>query len=265
MSLSASNLQMAFRNSEHVRHFFFYPSIGSTNDKARELAKAGAEEGTLVIADGQTSGRGRAGRHWYSPPGLGLYVSMILRPGVPAEQAFGVHMVASLAAVDAAETAKAQSVVGIKWPNDLVAEGRKLAGILSEVGFQGGNLDWCVLGIGLNVNHTITDFPRDLRDKAISLHELCHRRLDRTEILLSLLEGIGVWYARFKEEGIEGLASEWRRRSAILGRPVRVETAGETYVGIATALEIDGALRVRLESGAEEVLHAADVHLVQYR
>ena len=265
MPLTSANLQILFRNLDHVRHFFYYPTISSTNDKAKQLAQAGAEEGTLVIADCQTAGRGRSGRHWYSPPGLGLYVSLILRPGVPAEQAFGAHMVASLAALDAADAAHVQSVVGLKWPNDLVAEGRKLAGVLSEVGFHGGLLEWCVLGIGLNVNHTRKDFPPDLREKAVSLRELCHRRLDRTEILLHLLDAIAAWYAKFLTDGPGTLVPEWRRRSSILGRTVRVETAGESYVGTAIGLEEDGALRVRLESGSHEVVHAGDVHLVQYR
>jgi BirA family biotin operon repressor/biotin-[acetyl-CoA-carboxylase] ligase len=263
--LTPSNLQIAFRNQTDVRHFFFYPSIGSTNDKARELATLGAEEGTLVVADCQTAGRGRLDRHWFSPPGLGLYLSMILRPGVPAEQAFGVHMAASLATVAATEAQHVQGAVGVKWPNDVMAEGKKLAGILSEVGVVGGVLDWCVLGIGINVNHTRTDFPADLRDRAISLRELCHRRVDRLDLLLRLLESLWSSYRTFREQGIDGLAPEWRRRSTLLGRTVRVETAGETYVGTALGLEPDGALRIRLESGAEEVLRAGDVFLVQYR
>jgi BirA family biotin operon repressor/biotin-[acetyl-CoA-carboxylase] ligase len=265
MPLTAANLQIAFRNLETVRHFYFYPSIGSTNEKAKELAMVGAEAGTLVVADGQTLGRGRSGRHWFSPPGLGLYVSFILRPDVPPDRAFGAHMAASLAAVHAVDALGPQSVVGIKWPNDLVAEGRKLAGVLAEVGFRGGRLDWCVVGIGLNVNHTPTDFPMELRDKAVSLRELCHRRLDRVQVLVRLLDGMHQWMDRFQSQGMEALAAEWRRRSSILGRSVRVETAGEAYVGTAVALEGDGALRIRLESGTEEVLHAGDVHLVQYR
>lgn len=265
MPLTPASLQIAFRNVDVVRHFFYYPSIGSTNDKAKELAQAGAEEGTLVVADCQTGGRGRAGRTWYSPAGLGLYVSIVIRPNVPPEQGFGPHMAASLAAVEAVEALRVQSVVGIKWPNDLMADGRKLAGILSDVGFHGGILEWCVIGIGINVNHTRTDFPMDLRDRAISLRQLAHRKMERTELLVRLMEAWDSWYSRFLNEGVAALAPEWRRRSSILGRLVRVETAGEDYVGTAVALEADGALRVRLEGGAEEVLRAADVHLVQFR
>ena len=265
MDLSASKLQVAFRNSEHVRHFFFYPTIGSTNDKAKELAERGAEEWTLVVADCQTAGRGRSGRHWYSPPLLGLYVSFLFRPRVPVESVFGVHMAVSLAAAEAAEAARPQGMVGIKWPNDVVAEGRKLAGILSEVGLQGGAVSWCVVGLGLNVNHTLSDFPEDLRAQAMSLRELCLRRIDRTELLLDLVRRAGLWYGRFQRRGMGGLLPEWTRRSTILDREVRVETAGEVYVGTAVGLAPDGALVVRLESGTEEVIRAGDVNLLQYR
>jgi BirA family biotin operon repressor/biotin-[acetyl-CoA-carboxylase] ligase len=265
MPLSATDLQIAFRNSDFVRHFYFYPQIGSTNDKAKELAVAGVEEGTIVIADAQTAGRGRGEHNWYSPAGLGIYVSVVLRPRCPAESAFGPHIAASLAAADAVESLHIQGTVGIKWPNDLVAEGGKLAGILSEVGIQGGRVDWHVAGIGINVNHTRTDFPPEIRERAVSLRELCHRRLDRAGVLVRIMQGFSRWYERFQVDGLPALLPEWRRRSAILGRVVRVETAGEGYLGTAVELEEDGALRIRLESGAEEVLRAADVHLVQYR
>ena len=265
MRLTPAHLQIAFRNLTDVRHFFFYPTIGSTNDKAKDLAQKGAEEGTLVIADTQTAGRGRLDRHWFSPPGLGIYLSAIVRPKVPAESAFGVHMAAAIALAQAADAQHLQGAVGIKWPNDLVAEGRKLAGILSEVGIQAGILEWCVVGVGINVNHTRTDFPPDLRDRAISLREICNRRLDRLDLVVQFIDTFWLWYDRYLEGGIAVLAPEWRRRSTLLGRTVRVETAGETYVGTALDLENDGALRVRLESGTEEVLHAGDVELVQYR
>ena len=265
MQLSAANLQLAFRNSASVRHFFYYPTIASTNEKARELALAGAQDRTLVIADAQSAGRGRLGRSWHSPAGLGLYVSFILRPGVPAASASGVLMAVGLGAAEAAERTRLQRVVGIKWPNDLVVEGRKLGGILMEMGVQGGVLEWCVAGIGLNVNHTAADFPVELRDRAISLRQCCHRNVDRLGVLLDLVERVSQWYEVFLAEGTAPLLPHWRRRSAIMNRVVRVETAGGAVMGTVVGLENDGALRVRLESGAEEVLHAGDVHLLQYR
>jgi BirA family biotin operon repressor/biotin-[acetyl-CoA-carboxylase] ligase len=265
MKLTPGDLQLALRNQSNIRHFFFYPAIASTNDKAKELALRGAEEGTLVLADCQTAGRGRLDRHWFSPPGLGLYASFILRPRVPAERAFGASMAAGLAVTTAAAGQHVQSAVGLKWPNDVMAEGKKLAGTLAEIGVQGGLVEWCVIGIGVNVNHSPNDFPTDLRDRAISLRQLCHRRVDRLPFLLELADSLWSWYSRFLTGGIPALLPEWRRRSTLLGRTVRVETAGESYVGTALDLEADGSLRIRLESGTEEVLTAGDVSLVQYR
>jgi BirA family biotin operon repressor/biotin-[acetyl-CoA-carboxylase] ligase len=265
VNLTAPQLQIAFRDAPWVRHFFFYPTIGSTNVKAKELAARGAEEGTLVIADCQTEGRGRAGRHWFSPPSLGLYLSFVFRPKVPVERAFGVHMAVALAAAQTAESTRPPGMIGIKWPNDLMAEGRKLAGLLTEIGTRGNELDWMVVGVGLNVNHGLKDFPDELRGTATSLRELCHRKLDRRDLLLDLVARVDRWTDRLADEGLPALASEWRRRSTILGREVRVETAGQHYVGTALRLAEDGALVIRLESGLEETVHAGDVHLLQYR
>ncbi len=263
--LDATRLQVAFRQSRFLKHFFFYPSINSTNEKAKELAVRGAEEGTLVIADRQTEGRGRSGRHWFSPPELGLYVSVIFRPRIQLQSAFGMHMAVALAAAEATDTVRTQGMMGIKWPNDLVAEGRKVAGVLTELGVQGGELDWCVVGIGLNVNHSMADFPPDIRRRATSLRELSLRRLDRTELLVRMTEGFGVWYGRFLEGGMDALIPEWRRRSTILGRDVRVETPGEAIIGVVRGLAENGALLVELENGTEQVIHAGDVELLQFR
>jgi BirA family biotin operon repressor/biotin-[acetyl-CoA-carboxylase] ligase len=265
MSGEAHALQIAFQNSRFVKHFYYYPSIGSTNDKARELAQRGAEEGTLVIADAQTAGRGRGDRTWHSPGGLGIHVSFIFRPGTPADSAFGVLMSVCLGTAGAVEAVQRQGVVSIKWPNDLFVEGKKLGGVLSEFGTSGGAVDWAVIGLGLNVNHSLKDFPVSLRDKASSLHMVCRRPVDRVTLLVDLIERSAAWYREYLDRGMTALVPEWRRRSAIIDRLVRVETAGETYVGTAVGIEETGALRIRLESGAEEVLHAGDVHLLQVR
>ncbi len=266
MQLTAANLQLAFRNSTSVRHFFFYPAIASTNDKAKELAMVGAEEGTLVIADAQSAGKGRLGRNWHSPAGLGLYVSFIFRPGVPASSASGILMAVGLGAAEAAERTRIQGVVGIKWPNDLVVEGRKLGGILIEMGVQGGVLEWC------RGRHRPQRGPhrgrlpgRASRSRDLASPVLPPSRRSPGSVCSRSSSASPHGTNCFRSEGTAPLIPHWRRRSAILGRMVRVETAGQAVMGTAVGLEPDGALRVRLESGAEEILHAGDVHLVQYR
>ena len=263
--MDAQALQLAFRRSPFVRHFFFYPEIGSTNDRARELASLGADEGTLVIAEAQSAGRGRGDRVWHSPPGKGIYVSMLFRPRVSPEAGFGVLAAVSLGAAAAVETLAPGTGIAVKWPNDLFVGSRKLGGLLSEIGTSGGLLDWVVVGLGLNVNQAEGDFPEELRERATSvrLEEGCE--IDRVRLLTLLVDRTAALYAAFREGGMEAVLPEWRRRSSVLGRQVRVETAGETYLGTAAAVEDNGALRVRLEGGAEEVVHVGDVQLVQFR
>lgn len=267
--MTPEGLQLAFQQSKFVRRFFYYESIASTNDKAKELAIQGVEEGTLVLAAAQTSGRGRNDRTWFSAPGLGIYASLIFRPqNLPAPNAFGILASVALGAieaVDAVDAAEPKANVGIKWPNDLVVGEKKLAGILSEVGTKGGNVDWCVVGIGLNVNHEASDFPNGLQSRATSLNVLCDRTFELQPILVEMVERTGVWYRTFLDQGMSTLLAAWRERSIILGREVRLETAGETYVGEAVAIEDNGGLRIRMEGGVEEVLHAGDIQLAQVR
>ena len=254
-------LQLAFQKSSFVRHFYYFPTIGSTNEKAKLLAGSGAPEGTIVIAEEQTAGRGRNKRTWHSPPDTGIYTSLIFRPDLPASEAFGVLMASALGLLDAVDDLPLSTPAGLKWPNDILAQGKKLAGVLSDVGLARGRVSWCVVGVGLNVNQE--SFPGELEDKAVSLQMLTGQVYDRTALLHALLEKIHVRYQTLLTKGTEAVLQPWRERSTILGNMVRVETAGETYVGTVAGIEDDGALRVRLESGAEEVLRAADVQLVQ--
>jgi len=263
--VKAEELQLAFRDSRFVRGFFFYPSIESTNDRAKALAVQGVPEGTLVVADAQTAGRGREHRAWHSPPGLGIYVSFVFRPDLAVADAFGLLAVVSLAAAEAVDATLGDPAVTIKWPNDLFLGDRKLAGVLSELGTSGGRVDWSVVGIGINVNHGADDFPQELQEKATSLNLARGSAVNRVALLGDLVERAGSWYRRLAEEGTAHLLDAWRARSAVLGHAVRVETAGETYVGTAVAIENDGALRIKLEGGTEEVLHAGDVQLAQFR
>lgn len=260
--MNAQQLQVAFQHSNFIRYFYYYDTIPSTNAKARELAAAGAGDGGLVVADAQSAGRGRENRTWFSGPGLGLYQSFIFRPGTPAASAFGLQMAVALAALETLE-ALGHADLGIKWPNDLLAGEAKLGGMLSEVGVSGGRVEWCVVGLGLNTGHLASDFPADLAGKAVSLRMLSGQAPDRLTILRKLVEHVGEWYRTFLQEGIPALAPIWRGRSTLIGAWVRVKTSGETYVGTVAGIEDTGALRLRLESGVDEVIHAGDVHRIQ--
>jgi BirA family biotin operon repressor/biotin-[acetyl-CoA-carboxylase] ligase len=226
-------------------------SLPSTNDRARALATRGAGEGTVVIAEEQTRGRGRSERTWHSAAGLGLYMSIILRPVAPGSEApiFGL-----LAAVAAARAIDAR----IDWPNDLLVQGRKVAGILTEARSAQEAIRDLVIGIGVNVNHEAGDFPRDIRDAAISLRMATGRRAERVHVAASILVELGGWYTLWSREGRQPVLDAFSSMAVdLVGRRVRVLDDGEGWIGVTDGISRDGALRVRPERDGRHEHHAA--------
>lgn len=237
-----------------------FDQLPSTNDHLRQLSREGAPEGTVVLADHQTAGRGRRGRRWSSPPGVGLWFSVLLRPSRPAREA---PLYALLAA--AAVRAAVQEVTGvparIKWPNDVVVGHAKLAGILAEVEGPVSH-PACILGIGLNVNQTEEHFLPELRGQATSLRLAAGRAFARETLLHAILQHLGPRYQQALHEGFAPLLDEVARHSATLGRPVLVTDTDRTWPGLAVGLAPDGALLVRPRGGSEPVaVYAADVSI----
>src|SRR5512141_155286 len=181
----------------HALHWF--EEVGSTNDVAKELADEGAAHGEVVVAESQTAGRGRRGRAWASPPGRNLYVSVVLRPELPPSRAAELTLLASVAVCQAVR--QAGVTAGIKWPNDLVSRGRKLAGILTELAADPDRVQWVVLGIGINVNLRLEDLPDDLRPIATSLAIARGEPVPRTLFAAAVLTALEEWLDRHAEEG----------------------------------------------------------------
>jgi len=216
-----------------------FDELDSTNTTAREMAAAGAPDGTVVIADAQRRGRGRLGRAWVSPARKNLYVSIVLRSDVPAERLAQVSLLAGVATCEAVR--ELCSDAAIKWPNDILVGGRKTAGILCEMDASGA-APLVVLGIGVNLNSAIDDFPDELRDKATSLqlarHGLAVDRARFTAQLLTRLEAhVDVWRRR----GFAPIATAWRALAPLIGRRIHVQEPGGDVVGTALALDDDGA------------------------
>lgn len=233
--------------------------ISSTNDHARELAEEGADHGEVVIAESQTGGRGRRGRPWVSPPGLNAYFSVILRPDLPPARAPELTLLASVAICDALRQANVPAA--IKWPNDLLAQERKIAGILTELAAEPESVRWAVIGIGVNVNAGRADFPPELRDVATSVLLERGAPAPRALFVAACLTALEDWLDRHAEEGFEPVRRAWRERSATLGRDVTVRTDGRDIVGRAEDVDELGALLVRTERGMERVLSGDVVHL----
>lgn len=242
-----------------VRHLEI---TGSTNDEAHRWAMEGAPHGAVVRADEQTHGRGRQGRDWCSPAGLGLYLSLILRPDIVLSQVPQLTMLAALGAARAIES-QTSLPANVKWPNDIVLRGRKIGGVLSEARPQPENaqcVEFAIVGIGLNVNFARQDLPRDAKIPATSLYiETGHVR-PLEDVMSLLLRETETLYDEYSAGAWHKLRAEFAQRDILQGHVVRVEAAGETYRGEAAGIDDDGTLLVHASGGVRRVV-AGDVLL----
>jgi BirA family transcriptional regulator, biotin operon repressor / biotin---[acetyl-CoA-carboxylase] ligase len=242
--------------------FHFQASVDSTNRLALELAKGGAAEGTMVLADHQTAGRGRLQRIWQSPPGCNLYLSIILRPAVAPQDLSQITLLAGVAVAEAIATVCPEGV-GIKWPNDLLLRGRKVCGILTEMRTDAGR-HALVVGIGLNVNISREDFAPELRLSATSLKEETGREVSRDEMAVVLCERFGKWYETFLRDGFDPVREAWLARSIMVGKTVRVIFRDEVQEGTVTGIDRDGALLICAAPGAATLrITAGDATIVK--
>lgn len=251
-------------NTRYVgRHVTCFGVVNSTNDWMKQEAERGAEEGSLAIADRQTAGRGRLNRRWEAPAGSSLLVSLLFRPTfIGPDKAQLITIICSLAAADAVQMTTGVAA-GLKWPNDLLLDGRKLAGILTELGFEPDTagvdrLLWCVVGIGLNVNVDFSTQP-ELADVAISLAMALGRPVPRLPLLQRMLEGVERRYEELRAG--HSPHCEWAERLVTLGQPVSVTGSGGTRTGVAEGVDETGALLLRETSGTLTRVLAGDVTL----
>lgn len=250
-------LRRGRRFGADIRHF---DRLESTNTTARDLARGGVAEGVVVIAEAQSRGRGRLGRSWVSPPYRNLYLSLVLRPDMEPAAAPQLALVAGLA------TARAIASLGVdaqvKWPNDVLIAGRKVAGILTEMESDGDNLSAVILGIGVNVNLGLDELPAELRDKAGSVAAALGREVPRHELADRLLSDLEQDYDRFVMHGFGALRDEWNRRSCLNGRRVAVDDCGRRVSGEVVGLGEDGSLELRGAGGERLHVVAGDVTVV---
>jgi BirA family biotin operon repressor/biotin-[acetyl-CoA-carboxylase] ligase len=240
--------------------FRYYDEIESTNVEAKTLAVAGAPEGTVVIAESQSAGRGRLGRRWTSPAGKGLLFSVILRPDVPMADAHLLTLVAAAAACEGIET-QTKIPVQIKWPNDLFVNNKKVGGILMEVAGEQDEIDWVVAGIGINVNTEFTELPVALRRTAVSLKMAGGAPIHRSELLANVLLALEKNYGEALKGGFDRPLRKFRERDYLLHRSISVQTREGAVVGEATGIDDRGALLVQLPHRHVRRFHSGDVTL----
>lgn len=241
------------------KNVYSYNSIGSTNEAARRLAESGAPEGTIVITDRQTRGRGRLGRSWHSPPGMALFFSIILRPRIPFDRAPGLSLVSALSICRVVE-----KIAGvepkIKWPNDCLIDNRKLAGILIEISAELDNIDYAVMGVGININNRKRDFPMSLRSKAISLAIATGKDYNRVEILKEFLYEFEKDYQNFTRYGLRSMGPTLVERSSVLGKEITVKFGKQRITGTVIGFDENGALRLKNKEGVK-IISAGEVSL----
>ncbi len=250
-----TQLQAALAGHPWLPNLVYLESIDSTNNYAKLLAQNGAAEGTVVLAGHQTGGRGRMGRSFSSPAGMGIYLSVILRPDCPAEELMHLTCAAGVAASDAVTDVTGQKP-GIKWINDLVLSGRKLGGILTELSIDQGKVRWAVVGIGINCCQKPEDFPPEIRDIAISLGLQEEQRATVATALICRLQEMNHQLSRRSE-----MMERFRSRCVTLGQEISILQGHQVLHGKALAVEEDGALTVRLHDGSMRSVSSGEVSI----
>lgn len=259
--LSVGEVRERLPASRIGRQMVCLPETASTNADAFRLAEAGAEEGAVVIADAQTGGKGRRGRVWSSPAGVNLYCSVVLRPAIMPHEAPQLTFLSAVAVARAIEGTTALKPE-IKWPNDVLIGGRKVAGLLNEMSAETDGINFVILGIGVNLNMTSAQFPADIRTPATSLVLESGRPVNRSQFAAVMLGELDRLYADFLRNGFGPVRDEWQQRCNARGREVVVSEAGVEIVrGVFHGIDCDGALLVRTPGGMIERILSGDVRV----
>lgn len=239
----------------------YFKETASTNSDAFRMAEEGAVEGSVVLADAQTAGKGRRGRTWASPSGTNLYCSVVLRPHIMPHEA---PQLTFLSAVAVARTIERTTGLApeIKWPNDVLIQGKKVAGLLNEMSAETDGINFVILGIGINLNMAPAQFPPDLRYPATSLLIECGHRVDRSTAAACLMAELDLMYGDFLQRGFAPVRDEWQSRCNASGRQVMVTDCGqEPVVGMFAGIDEDGALLLDV-AGVRQRILSGDVRVV---
>jgi BirA family biotin operon repressor/biotin-[acetyl-CoA-carboxylase] ligase len=258
LPLRVDQIQGRLGTSRLGKKIHYFIKLDSTNSHARRLAEQGAQAGEVVIAESQTQGRGRLGRPWVSPPHVNLYLSIILRPKLPPVNAPQITLMAAVALAEAL-SAFIPVLPAIKWPNDVLAGGKKLAGILTESVCHGERIDFVILGIGVNINYPAESMPDAIRKRATSLISLTGASVSRESVVRRLIQDLDRCYGELEETGFQSLAPRWEARFELRGKKVRVEMTDRIIIGTARGIDRDGALILEDGRGELQRVVAGDV------
>ncbi len=256
--LSEREIRRGLKTKSFGNKIYTFDTIDSTNNCARALANVGAPEGIVVFSEEQTAGRGRLGRTWVSKPAENLMFSLLLRPQIPPESLNLLPLYVGVAVAQAIEKAT-NLKVECKWPNDLLINNHKVAGILIESALSKSKVDFVVIGVGINVNQR--EFPPDLMQKATSLSLETKKQVDRAQLFREILAVLEQHYAKSSATGFQSVVPFWQERSTIINKPITVSQSGTVVSGIVKGLSKEGGLVLRV-NGSEKTLFAGDVTIL---
>jgi BirA family transcriptional regulator, biotin operon repressor / biotin---[acetyl-CoA-carboxylase] ligase len=241
---------------------YYYPETGSTNDEAFSLGNAGAPEGTAVIADSQTGGKGRLGRSWHSPRGANIYTSVILCPKMESSEVSRIPIMTGVAVAEVLDD-YCPGKISLKWPNDVLLNDKKVCGILSAAKITDMKIDFIVLGIGINVNMSGNQFSEEIRGTATSLFVETGREFSREDLIISLYENLEKWYKQLTLNGFGGIKEKWLNMTPMFGQKVEVVFKDEIIAGKAAGLDDDGSLILVDERNKEIKVIAGDATIIK--
>jgi BirA family biotin operon repressor/biotin-[acetyl-CoA-carboxylase] ligase len=256
--LRASDIKQGLKTKLMGKELHLLREVASTNTYGMELASKGSPEGTVVIAETQTAGKGRRGRKWISPKG-NLYLSVLLRPEIPFHKAPLITLMGAVA-VASALRATCNLAPAIKWPNDIFLSGKKVSGLLTEMSAEQDRIKHIVLGIGIDVNMELSTLPEDVRAQTTTLASETGHRVDRTQLLRQLLLSLEEWYQVYLKNDAAVL-EEWEKFNMTIGNRVMVSGQGATIEGLAHSIDSEGRLLIQLDDGTLKQIAAGDVTL----
>ena len=242
------------------RDLRYVAETGSTNRDMAALAQDEVAEGAVIVADRQNAGRGRMARAWFSPSGVNLYFSLLLRPDVELARAASLPLVAGLAVAQAVESLVPDARPMIKWPNDILCGGKKLCGVLCEMQAETDRVCHIITGLGVNVNLTRAMLPKELHDRATSLKILSGRDFSRAAVLAAILNAFEPLLDRWRVDGLEPLLPALHRRDALFGRDIALDQGGCRIAGRADGIFPDGALRLATPQGVTPI-YSGEAHI----
>ncbi len=263
-SLTGDSIKRLLKTEILGKIIYVFEDVGSTNEIAFELGRNGSPEGTMVIADSQTKGKGRLQRSWISPGEANLYMSVIFRPQIAAKEAPIFTLVSSIAVAEAI-ILEGPAHTLIKWPNDVLINGKKVSGILTEMEVTEDRVDFVVAGIGVNINMTREMMEQqmgEVAEIATSLREAAGREIERAQFIANLTSELEIWYQKFLKEGKSTIIKKWMERWGAINRRVRVKIDEMTIEGIASGIDENGYLILQRGDGTTEKIVSGDVILL---